>query len=124
MNNDSPRPIRGISTNDDRNGRNGSHRPPNYNQFILQSKLRKSASGIEMLDFTIPLGMMELHCSCPIPDEGTDGAPVYVHVRPARPGSAPRQRRLRPEGEPRPAQDEQQDEQQDEDYGNRGAYGS
>lgn len=71
----------------------------NSNQVILQARLRVAQSGVEMLDFTIPLGMMELHCSCPIPDEDTEGSPVYVHMRPARlanaprPSSGPRQRR-------------------------------
>ncbi len=74
----------------------------NVNQVVLQAKLRVAQSGVEMLDFTIPLGMMELHCSCPIPDEDTEGSPVYVHMRPARSVGAPRpadnmrQRRQRP----------------------------
>lgn len=87
----------------------------NHNQVVLQSKLRVSQSGVEMLDFVIPLGMMELHCSCPIPDEGTEGSPVYIHIRPARTGE-PRQPRQRHGGVASPRTEE------DDDYGNRGTH--
>ena len=57
----------------------------NFNQVIIPSKLRKAQSGVEMIDFSITLGIVELHCSCAIPDQGTSGGPVYVHIKPARP---------------------------------------
>lgn len=92
-----------------------AQRHPNHNQVVLQAKLRKAQSGVEMLDFVIPLGVAELHCSCPIPDEGTEGSPVYVHVKSARPtlsfggpvAVGPRRRRSNG------------GEDFDEDYGNR-----
>jgi hypothetical protein len=65
-------------------------RQMNANQVILQSKVRVSQSGVEMIDFVVPLGVIELHCSCPIPDEGTDGSPVYVHIRQPRTVRQPR----------------------------------
>lgn len=68
--------------NFDRSNKPSPSQNLNSNQVVLQSRLRVSQSGIEMLDFIIPLGMVELHCSCPIPDEGTEGAPVYVHIKP------------------------------------------
>ncbi len=91
----------------------------NVNQVILQARIRVSQSGIEMLDFIIPLGMMELHCSCPIPDEGTDGSPVYVHIKPAR------QREPRDLVGPRPprrrfnGEKDENGEVENEDWGNR-----
>ncbi len=81
------------------NGTRQNFRPAN--QIIVQSNIRVSQNGVEMLEFTIPLGAFELRCSSPIPEEGTNGAPVYVQVRPtvqtsqdrpvARPRPAPRQ---------------------------------
>jgi hypothetical protein len=106
--------------NDDRNA---SGRPNlNHNQIILQSKLRVSQSGVEMIDFVIPLGMMELHCSCPIPDEGTEGSPVYVHMKPSRGPNGARPSNARPR---RPRPDNGGDDGGgDENWGNRGTYGA
>lgn len=97
--------------------------PNNFNQIVLQAKLRKAQSGVEMLDFTIPLGIAEFHCSIPIPDEGTDGSPVYVHVKPARQtptfglstSQGPRVRRPRTNG----GNYRSDDFEEDEDFGNR-----
>jgi hypothetical protein len=60
------------------------NRPDNRNQIVLQSKIRTTLKGVEMLDFNIPLGIIELSISVAIPDEGTDSAPVYIHIRPRR----------------------------------------
>jgi len=76
----------------------------NFNQAVLQSKIRLSQGGTEMLDFVIPLGLMELHCSCSIPAEGTDEAPVYVHMRMARPNG---HRRPEPQVQSQPLGDPQ-----------------
>lgn len=92
----------------------------NQNQVILQAKIRISQNGVEMLDFVIPLGMMNLHCSCPIPDEGTETAPLYVHMKPSRtmepasglrPATGPRFRGRRLGGEGA--------SEEDESWGNR-----
>jgi len=111
------------------NGRNVPSRPHlNNNQTVLQSTLRVAQSGIEMIEFTIPLGIMELRCSCPIPDEGTSGSPVYVHMRPARPPrDAPRPPRDASSAAPVPPRrsnggDHERDD--DESWGNRGTYGT
>lgn len=80
-------------------GPNTRYQNQNQNQHIFQVRLRMSQSGVEMLDFVIPLGFIELHCSCPIPDEGTDGAPLYVHVKRANPQlGVPRRRRVNGNG--------------------------
>ena len=71
--------------------RNFRQRP--QNQIILQSSIRVSQNGIEMQEFTIPFGAFELHVSTPIPEEGTDGAPVYVQMRAARQERQPQYRR-------------------------------
>jgi hypothetical protein len=63
------------------NGPDGVKVKDNSNQIVLQSTLKESQNGREMLIFSIPLGMIELTCICPIPDEGTTGAPVYVKPR-------------------------------------------
>lgn len=98
----------------------------NHNQVILQAKIREAQSGVEMIEFVIPLGMMELHCSCPIPDEGTTGSPVYVHMRPTR---QPRDARNAATAQsPRPPSRRHNGGSdhgtEDENWGNRGVYGS
>lgn len=62
-----------------------NHRPDNRNQIVLQSKIRTTLKGVEMLDFSISLGIVDLAISVAIPDEGTNSAPVYVHIKPCRP---------------------------------------
>lgn len=91
------------------------HRPP---QTVLQSTVRVGQSGGELLDFVISLGVAgELRVSCAIPDDGKDGAPVYIRhhtngsgrPRPPKEGGRFRGNPKRP-----PTQDAQDDS--DEDY--------
>lgn len=67
-----------------RTNRPRTDRPRTNNQIIVESNIRVSASGAEMLDFEIPLGIMKLHVSCTIPEDGTCSAPVYIHIHPTR----------------------------------------
>jgi hypothetical protein len=68
----------------------------NRNQVVLSSKIRTSASGVEMLDFTLPLGVLELRVSVAIPEEGTNEAPVYVHIIPMPVNGDRKPRSMRP----------------------------
>ena len=63
------------------NGPDGTKIKDNSNQIVVQSTIKETQNGKEMLIFSIPLGMIELTCICPIPDEGTTGAPVYIKPR-------------------------------------------
>ena len=49
-------------------------------QLVLRSHVKETSLGTETLSFTIRLGPIKIICIANIPDEGKDGAPVYVKI--------------------------------------------
>lgn len=52
-------------------------------QIVVTGKVKESKRG-EVIVFEVPLGFFRLICIVPIPDEGTDRAPVYVKFKVSR----------------------------------------
>lgn len=71
-------------SNRSRGTENGPARRPKTDdpQMVLQGQVRKSrSSDSEVIVFEIPLVFFRMVCIVPIPDEGTDQAPVYVKFK-------------------------------------------
>lgn len=52
-------------------------------QIVVTGQVKESKRG-EVIVFEVPLGFFRLICIVPIPDEGTDRAPVYVKFKVSR----------------------------------------